>query len=140
LEVTTNNKSGEQSPSGLYRLIDANLNRLREGIRVLEDIQRFIYDNLSLSKELKNLRHTCRIDNYDRYLHERDIVGDVLKETTASESKREDIASLQLSNMKRAQESARVLEEALKLIDADEAERFKQIRYRLYDLEKSIFQ
>jgi thiamine-phosphate pyrophosphorylase len=137
LEVTTN-KRGEQSPSRLYRLIDANLNRLREGIRVLEDIQRFIYDNQSLSKELKSVRHICRLDNYSRYLQERDIIGDVLKETTGSEAKREDITSLQLSNMKRAQESARVLEEALKLIDADEAERFKQIRYRLYDLEKSI--
>ena len=135
----TNNRDGEQSPSKrLYRLIDANLNRLREGIRVLEDIQRFIYDNHSLSKEFKTLRHTCRIDNYNRYLEQRNIVDDVLKETTGSEAKREDIESLQLSNMKRAQESARVLEEALKLIDADEAERFKQIRYRLYDIEKRM--
>lgn len=135
----TNNRDGEQSPSKrLYRLIDANLNRLREGIRVLEDIQRFIYDNHSLSKEFKTLRHACRIDNYNRYLEQRNIVGDVLRETTGSEAKREDIESLQLSNMKRAQESARVLEEALKLIDADEAERFKQIRYRLYDIEKRM--
>ena len=135
----TNNRDGEQSPSKrLYRLIDANLNRLREGIRVLEDIQRFIYDNHSLSKEFKTLRHTCRIDNYNRYLEKRNIVGDVLRETTGSEAKRKDIESLQLSNMKRAQESARVLEEALKLIDADEAERFKQIRYRLYDIEKRM--
>ena len=134
----TNNTEGDFSPSRLYRLIDANLNRLREGIRVLEDIQRFIYDNKTLSQKLKSIRHQCRISDYEKYLKERDIIGDVLKETTASESKREDLASVQLSNMKRAQESARVLEESFKLIDPEVAEKFKQIRYALYDIEKNI--
>ena len=124
--------------SGLYRLIDANLNRLREGIRVLEDIERFIYDNKTLSQKLKSLRHQCRIQTYERYLHKRDIIGDVLKETTASESKRENIYEVQLSNIKRAQESARVLEESFKLIDTVEAEQFKQIRYALYNIEKEL--
>ncbi len=122
----------------LYRLIDANLNRLREGIRVLEDIQRFVYDNQTLSSKLKSIRHQCRVDHYEEYLKERDIIGDILKETTTSEAKREDIVSLQLSNMKRAQESARVLEESFKLIDTKNAEKFKQIRYALYDIEKHI--
>ena len=124
--------------SKLYRLIDANLNRLREGIRVLEDIERFICDNKQISQQLKELRHRCRAADYRLYLHERDIIGDVLKETTASESKREDIESLKLSNMKRAQESARVLEESFKLVDPVQAEVFKQIRYILYDIEKSL--
>ncbi len=136
----TNNKEGDFPPSKLYRLIDANLNRLREGIRVLEDIQRFIYDNKPLSQKLKSLRHQCRVQNPEHYLNERDIIGDILKETTASESKRENLASLQLSNMKRAQESARVLEESFKLIDAQEAEKFKQIRYALYDIEKNMLE
>ena len=125
--------------SKLYRLIDANLNRLREGIRVLEDIQRFIYDNKPLCENLKALRHQCRITAYQRYLAQRDIIGDVLKETTASEAQRDTLEALQLSNIKRTQESARVLEESLKLIDADEAEKFKQIRYALYDIEKQLF-
>ena len=137
--MKTNNEGG-LSLDKLRRLVDANLNRLREGLRVLEDIERFIYDDKSLSQQFKSLRHACRIENYSDYLKARDIIGDVLKETTASESQREDIASIQLSNMKRAQESARVLEETLKLIDAAEAERFKQIRYTLYDLEKQILQ
>ncbi len=125
--------------SKLYRLIDANLNRLREGIRVLEDIQRFIFDNKSLAKKLKKLRHQCRVNDYESYLKQRDIIGDVLKETTISESKRDNINSLILSNIKRSQESARVLEESFKLIDSNEAEKFKLIRYTLYDIEKEIF-
>ncbi len=125
--------------SKIYRLIDANINRLREGIRVLEDIQRFIYDNKELSKKLKKLRHQCRISDYLSYLETRDIIGDVLKETTNSERKRENLDSLILSNIKRSQESARVLEESFKLIDHVQAEKFKQIRYSLYDIEKTLF-
>lgn len=132
----TNNTEGANASSKLYRLIDANLNRLREGLRVCEDIERYINDNKTLSQKIKSIRHQCRIEPYEKYLEARDIVGDVLKETTPSEKSRSDLSSIQLSNIKRAQESARVLEESLKLIDANEAEKFKQIRYALYDVEK----
>ncbi len=124
----------------LHRLIDANLNRLREGIRVCEDIERYINNNKKLSQKLKSIRHDCRVKDMLTYLKSRDIVGDVLKETTASESKREDIKSIQISNIKRAQESARVLEESLKLINIEEAQKFKLIRYALYDLEKNMLE
>lgn len=132
----TTNTEGANASSKLYRLIDANLNRLREGLRVCEDIERYINDNKPLSQKIKSIRHDARIEPYEQYLKARDIVGDVLKETTLSEASRSDLTSIQLSNIKRAQESARVLEESLKLIDASEAEKFKQIRYALYDVEK----
>ncbi len=128
----------EKSLLRVYRLIDANLNRLREGIRVCEDIQRYIFDNQELSKELKSIRHNCRVKDSCRYLKSRDIKGDVLKKTTPLEKKRENIKAIQIANIKRAQESARVLEESLKLIDSSEAEKFKSIRYLLYDLEKNM--
>ena len=123
----------------LHRLIDANLNRLREGIRVCEDVERYINDNKNLSQKLKSIRHDCRVKNFETYLKSRDIVGDVLKKTTVSEATRKDIKSLQIANIKRAQESARVLEESLKLVDEAEAEKFKLIRYALYDIEKMMF-
>ena len=41
----------------IERLIDANYNRLKEALRLLEDIQRFIYDNKELSYAFKELRH-----------------------------------------------------------------------------------
>jgi len=134
----TTNKSGENFSPKLYRLIDANLNRLREGIRVVEDIQRYIFDNKELSKKLKSLRHKARIKDESNLLTHRDIVGDVLKQTTKSEKKRADLSSIMIANIKRAEESSRVLEESLKLIDTEEAENFKQIRYELYDIEKSL--
>ena len=133
----TTNKKGEFPPK-LFRLIDANLNRLREGIRVVEDIQRYVFDNKELSKKLKSLRHKSRLSDEKTLLKHRDIIGDVLKQTTKSEQKREDIPSIMIANIKRAEESARVLEESLKLVDVDKAELFKQIRYELYDIEKSL--
>jgi thiamine-phosphate pyrophosphorylase len=128
---------GEFSPK-LYRLIDANLNRLREGIRVVEDIQRYVFDNEKLSKKLKRLRHKARVKDERDYLAHRDIIGDVSKQTTSSEKIRDDITSIMRANIKRAEESSRVLEESLKLIDIKKAEDFKQIRYELYDIEKSL--
>ncbi len=44
----------------IERLIDANLNRLKEGIRVIEDINRYIFDDASLTSTLKQLRHTLQ--------------------------------------------------------------------------------
>lgn len=120
------------------RIIDANLNRLREGIRVVEDICRYIFNSESLSSKLKDLRHLSRIDNYKQLLNARDIINDPLKKSTLSENKRENIESIILSNLKRAQESSRVLEEIFKLINVEETLKFKHIRYSLYDLEKEI--
>ena len=123
----------------LFRLIDANLNRLREGIRVVEDIQRYIFDNSTLTKKLKSIRHSTKIDEYEKYLQHRDIIGDIAKQTTKSEKNRKNLNSILIANIKRAQESARVLEESFKLLDIKKAENFKLIRYELYDIEKNLF-
>jgi len=121
------------------RLIDANLNRLREGIRVVEDIYRYIFNDKATALSLKNLRHQSRISSiYDKLLHSRDIQNDVLKKSISSEQTREDLTSILIANFKRAQESARVLEEFGKLIDIETSENFKEIRYKLYHLEKAI--
>ncbi|MDR0580032.1 MAG: thiamine-phosphate pyrophosphorylase [Campylobacteraceae bacterium] len=126
-------------PTPILRLVDANLNRLREGIRVVEDIRRYCFDDETTSKILKELRHKARVEPYLALLKTRDIENDVLKTTTKSESSREDLNSIQIANTKRAQESARVLEEILKLYDIKEAQNFKEIRYNLYAIEKKIY-
>jgi hypothetical protein len=118
-----------------YRIIDANLNRLREGIRVVEDIFRYIYNDKELSTKLKNLRHISRVENFYEILSSRDVQNDVLKESIKSEQNRDDLNSILIANFKRAQESARVLEELLKLYSIKDSENFKYIRYELYNLE-----
>lgn len=140
------------------RLIDANLNRLREGIRVLEDIARYILNDLPLASSLKNLRHKARISDLNHLqslLQHRDIKNDILKISTPSEKKRENLHDIALANFKRSEESARVLEEILKLksiiaasVDCEKSaefeldsvsEVFKAIRYELYDIEIAYF-
>ena len=119
------------------RLIDANLNRLAEGIRVVEDIYRYILDDKTTAKRLKSLRHKARIDIYEELINSRDIKNDVLKISTSSEQTRSNLQSILIANFKRAQESSRVLEEFCKLISTKDSENFKYIRYELYDIEKS---
>ena len=117
------------------RLIDANLNRLREGIRVVEDIFRYVYNNKEVATKLKNLRHLARTKNYYELLETRDVKNDVLRESIKSEQNRDNLNSILIANFKRAQESARVLEEFTKLTSIKDSENFKYIRYELYNLE-----
>ena len=99
----------------LFRTIDANINRFKEGIRVVEDILRYEY-NSPLAKELKNLRH-IKIPEYEQFVQYRDSINDILKPSTKTEQTRNSIKDIIISNLKRAQESARVLEESFKLYD-----------------------
>ena len=121
----------------IYRVIDANLNRLKEGLRVVEDVRRYGFDDLALAKKIKNLRHKAKIPQRE-FLKFRDAVNDVLKPSLKEEQIRLNLDDLQTANIKRAQESARVLEECFKLIDVKISEIFKAVRYELYEIEKEI--
>jgi len=132
-------KSKDTNPGnkpGFLRIADANLNRLREGVRVIEDIARYVQNNKKIASKLKKLRHKTKIKHQDRLLKYRDIKNDVLKSTTKSEQNRANIKTILLANYKRAEESARVLEEIFKLTNATLSQNFKNIRYALYHLEK----
>ena len=121
----------------LCRVIDANLNRLKEGLRVVEDVRRYGFDDLALAKKIKNLRHKAKIPQRE-FLKFRDAANDVLKLSLKEEQIRLNLDDLQTANIKRAQESARVLEECFKLIDVKISEIFKAVRYELYEIEKEI--
>jgi len=126
--------------SSLLRVIDANLNRYKEGIRVVEDIYRYIFNNKNISSKLKKLRHIQTNIKIENLLKNRDSINDVLKTSTKSEQNRKNIEDIIIANIKRAQESARVLEEIFKLNDIELSEKFKSNRYELYNIEKLIFQ
>lgn len=129
-----------QIPDSTLRILDANLNRLREGIRVIEDILRYGFNHKDFALQLKNLRHRCKINNFESLLQSRDSQNDVLKPSTKQEQNRANLKSIVVANFKRAQESARVLEEILKLSEVAKSEEFKEIRYTLYVLEKEILE
>ena len=109
----------------IFRILDANCNRLKEGLRVVEDIARFFLNDESLAKSLKNLRHRARFAAgcessafSSALLSSRDIKNDCAKATTKSESNRKNLRDIVVANLKRAQESARVLEEITKIAGA----------------------
>ncbi len=128
----------ETKTNNLLRVIDANINRYKEGIRVVEDIYRYIYNDKNISSSLKALRHIKLPLTQKELLQNRDSINDVLKTSTKSEQNRKDLEGIIIANLKRAEESARVLEELFKLIDIETSEKFKSNRYKLYNLEKEI--
>lgn len=128
----------------IYRVMDANLNRAREGLRVLEEIARFILEDPELTLRLKNMRHKLTGTAGDlpggmvELVRARDSVNDVGSTSwTSGEKTRNDLSSLVLANIKRVQEAARVLEEFGKIL-APDTEDFKKIRFETYRLEQEM--
>ena len=126
----------------LYRILDANFNRTKEGLRVCEDLCRYIWDQKTLTRSFKDLRHelTGIMAGVDllKALEARHIQGDVGRATTVSESKRKDINAVFYANTQRIKESLRVLEEITKLIDARLSSKLKVLRYKVYALEQKV--
>jgi thiamine-phosphate pyrophosphorylase len=128
----------------LYRIIDANLNRSREGLRVCEEIARFVLDDGRLTREFKAIRHGISgcIRLYPVRLRgiilTRDSGSDVGKGRQPIERTRRGWKDVSVANMERVKESLRVLEEFSKLIDGGISDRFKRLRFRAYGVEKRL--
>jgi thiamine-phosphate pyrophosphorylase len=127
------------------RILDANLNRCREGLRVVEDVVRFVLDDADLASQIKTMRHevTSLVRQLSlgesELLSARDSEGDVGADIDcASEDLRVDLSQIATANIRRSQEATRVLEELSKLYNTSIASRFKNLRFRLYGLEKEI--
>ena len=130
-------------PTALLRLIDAAANRAREGLRIIEDFVRFVWNDRHLMSELKRLRHelaaALSVLPVNQLLAARDTEGDVGTDvSTESERERPDAASVVTANFKRLQESLRSIEEFGKVVDATLADHVEQLRYRTYTLERAV--
>jgi len=128
----------------MLRLMDANLDRLSEGLRVLEDVSRFILGDARTTETLKRLRHELTATDPEfksKLLIARDSKYDIGRESSVKGIERKHISDLVTANAKRAQEALRVLEEFTKLPDVPPqmAERnFEQARFTLYEIEKEL--
>lgn len=126
----------------ILRIIDANLNRSREGLRVCEEIARFVLNSRALTSDLKDARHKIsailkKLDGRAVSLS-RNAQDDVGRcSCLASEMKRADIADIFNANMQRVKESMRVLEEFFKLIDKKSSVSFTALRFKIYEVEKN---
>ncbi len=133
------------STAEVMRLVDENLNRFAEGLRVLEDAARMVLNDAALTARLKNLRHgLVRADLPFNLalLQARDSGGDVGASVLApGQQEPRDFALLVVANARRAQESLRVLEETAKLpemVGRLDSEKFKAARFSLYSLEREL--
>jgi thiamine-phosphate pyrophosphorylase len=130
--------------SQTLRIIDANLNRIGEGLRVLEDIARLLLDDADLSQQLKDMRHEMvKVDLSleQQFLQARNSEGDVGIYLEASNQKKyKELSTTVVANARRVQEAMRVLEELAKNPGAPlESDKFKRARFALYTIEKELF-
>jgi len=122
-------------------VLDANLNRAREGLRVMEEVARFYLSNKKLFWEFKRLRHLLKeIENSFAVsvIFTRDAQNDPGQELNPVEMDRQDLREVVRANAKRVQESLRVLEEFGKLLSLKIVSLAKEARFLIYDLEKEI--
>ena len=126
-------------------IIDANVNRAKEGLRVVEDITRFMLLKKNPAAGLKKIRHG--IDSavkklspdYNALLKSRDSAKDPgRKIKSKTEFSKRTVKQLLAANFKRAEESLRVLEEISKLTSVKAAKQFKELRYKTYEAEKKL--
>ncbi len=126
----------------LSRVLDANFNRAKEGLRVCEDVCRFIFNDQAATREYKKIRHqlneVLKVFKSPGLIQSRDIGQDVGKGSTQTELKRETVFDIFYANSQRTKESIRVLEEFMKLIDKKSAQKLKSARYQIYALEQTI--
>lgn len=125
----------------ILRAIDANFNRCKEGLRVVEDSFRFINENNALRKRIRRIRHRLDcITNNSRLLGEllevRNTKNDPGKALNRLEMKRRNSFDITQANFQRAKESARVMEELFKILDKNKVKVLKEIRYDIYTAEK----
>ncbi len=128
----------EVSPAVL-RILDANLDRAREGIRTLEEWCRFGLNQGELTAVCKDLRQELGQWHSDRLRQHRDTPGDPGTDLThPQETQRDTVAAILQANFCRVQEALRVLEEYGKVYDPAFSAACKQMRYRIYTLESAM--
>ena len=123
----------------IYRILDANLDRAREGLRIIEEWCRLGLNNQPLAEECKQIRQELAQWHSWELRQARDTPGDVGTDLShPQEEVRESIEQLLQANLCRSQEALRVLEEYSKLYEPKMATACKQLRYRVYTIESSL--
>ena len=129
----------------MLRLIDANIDRLGEGLRVLEDVARFLLNDAALCRRLKTLRHKLVRDVQpleQELLSARRVAEDVgAPAKLPAGTEHQDLVALVTANSRRVQESIRVLEEFARLSSAPigaKPAKLQRFRFEAYELEQEL--
>jgi len=128
----------------MYRILDANLNRVREELRVVEEYLRFVREDPRGAWRLKSWRHRLRemIDALgpEALLRARAADADVGKDfPSPSQSAKLDPVSITIAGLKRLQESLRAIEEYAAAINSAVSRTAGGMRFEIYQYEKELF-
>jgi len=131
----------------LYRILDANYNRCKEALRVVEDLLRFSNAKRVLVSSLKQSRHELTQiflkapRSFKEILRCRDVKKDSTKAIAIQDrSKKIKVEDLLYANFQRSEEALRVLEECMKPLRPSLAAELSCLRFKIYDLEKRTSQ
>ncbi len=120
----------------IYQIIDANLDRAREGLRVLEDWARFGLGKGKYVERIKNLRQILGKNHLEVYKQSRNYIEDKCKGLTHQEQlNRNTSEQIISSNSGRVQEALRVIEEFSRLHNHELSKIASEIRYEIYTIE-----
>jgi len=129
----------------MCRIIDANLDRIGEGLRLLEDVARFLLNDSNLTEQLKTMRHELLRGDWPfhrQLIQSRDSGGDIGMDIEArGEPNQRELPITVMANARRVQESLRVLEELAKTPDITpqlDSAKFKHARFALYSIEQTL--
>lgn len=127
----------------VIRIIDANFNRAREGLRVVEEFCRFYLNSKPFSARCKSIRHKLSgvIKQFDNYslLSARDTVADVGTDIkVGGQLSRTALFDVFTAAAKRVPEALRVISEMTAIDNPDLAAIIEQARYEFYTLEKEV--
>ncbi len=120
----------------IYQIIDANLDRAREGLRVLEDWARFGLGKEKYVERIKNFRQILGKNHLEVYKQSRNHNEDKCKGLSHQEQiNRKTSEQIISSNSGRVQEALRVIEEFSRLHNNELSKIASEIRYEIYTLE-----
>jgi len=120
----------------IYQIIDANLDRAREGLRVLEDWARFGLGKEKHVERIKNFRQILGKNHLEIYKKSRNHIVDKCKGLTHQEqTNRKTPEQVISSNSGRVQEALRVIEEFSRPHNQELSKIASEIRYATYTLE-----
>lgn len=123
----------------LYRILDANLDRAREGLRVIEEWCRFGLEDVTLTEQCKHWRQELAHWHQSELRAARNTPDDPGTDLThPQEAVRSSVEQVLQANFARVEEALRVLEEYGKVERSDMASAVKQMRYQVYTLESQL--
>ena len=119
----------------IYQIVDANLDRAREGLRVLEDWARFGLGKEKYVERIKNFRQILGKNHLEVYKQSRNHNEDKCKGLSHQEQiNRKTSEQIISSNSGRVQEALRVIEEFSRQHNNDLSKIASEIRYEIYTL------